>query len=321
VKQFDLRILILAGLIVGWQSLSHATLFTRITAEQGTLEYDLKSNEGNGWYTEPGTDYRFKVGFKQGERQSADPILVATLKSTTAEHFAGNSALQLQIDARSETKSKGATYKVAVASVKPKDPFSPSVSEPREWFHGFAMKLDPGYYKLPAGAGQEVFFEQFHQGSPFHPPISLAIVNPTDCAAMGWKDAGPDGHFALVLIDDDHSPLTSLPGKPEYHDLGPVILGQWIRWVVRVKPSPSKPDGAITIYMNGTAKLDLSGLKVGYDRGNPQYTTHKPQSNFDYVDVMLYRPNGDNFQRVFYDEIRFADTLKDASVPSSLPGD
>jgi hypothetical protein len=62
----------------------------------------------------------------------------------------------------------------------------------------------------------------------------------------------------------------------------------------------------------GVAKVDVGNIKVGYDRQNPQYTIHKPPTYFDYADVLIYRPNGDNFQRIFFDEIRFADTLEDA---------
>jgi hypothetical protein len=303
------------GVSVTFASPLWGKLFTRITAEGGTLEYDLKANEGNGWYTESGNAYRFKVGFKQGERASKDPVLVATLKSTEAEHLQGARALQLQIDARSETKSRGAAYKVAIASFKPKDPFLPSVLEPKDWYHGFAMKIDAAYYKLPDGAGQELIFEQFHQGSPFHPPVSLEIVNERDARAMGWADANKDGNFALCLIDDDHGPLNTLPGKPQCWNLGPVATGKWIRWVVRVRPSPTKPEGQVTVYMDGAVKVDLSKIKVGYDRSNPQYTTQKPPTYFDYADVLIYRLNGDNFQRIFFDEIRFADTLEDASAP------
>jgi len=304
-----------ACLLAGSASPASAKLFTRITAEDGLLDYDLKADQGNGWYTEMGTDYRFKVGFKQGERDSKGPVLVATLKPTGAEHCRGTHALQLQIDARSETKSKGAAYKVAIASFKPKDPFSPSVLEARDWYHGFAMKIDAGYYKLPEAQGQEVIFEQFHQGSPFHPPISLMIVNEHDAKARGWTNTGKDGHFALMLIDDDHGPLNTLPGQPRYFDLGPVITGKWIAWVVRVRPSPSKAEGAVTVYMDGTPKLDLSNIKVGYDPHNPQYAAHKPPPYFDYADVLIYRANGDNFQRIFFDEVRFADALEDASIP------
>jgi len=30
---------------------------------------------------------------------------------------------------------------------------------------------------------------------------------------------------------------------------------------------------------------------------------------------LIYRANGDNFQRIFFDEVRFADALEDASIP------
>jgi hypothetical protein len=279
------------------------TVFSRITAEGGKVQYDITVDAGNGWYSEPASPYMFKLAFKQGLRTSATPILVGTLQTTHAEHFEGASALQLQIDAHTEPDT--AHYKVAIGSVKPGDPFSPSVLTPRDWYHGFAMKIDSTYYQLPSGPQEATIFEQFHQGSPFHPPIALVLVNAADAAARGWPGGGADGHFGLMLIDDDHGPLDTLPGTPQYYDLGPVIKGQWLRWVIRVRPSPSTPNGAVTIYLNGAPVLDLGHIKVGYDPSNPQYGKHAPTSYFDYVDTLIYRANGANFQRIFFDDIRF----------------
>ena len=118
---------------------------------RGVVDYDYKKNEGNGWYSEPSSNYRFKLGFKQGERASANPVLVATLKSTDTEHLRGKAAIELQITAREEQKSLKAAYKVDISSVLPSDPFSPPVAVPKDWYHGFALKIDAASYQLPRG--------------------------------------------------------------------------------------------------------------------------------------------------------------------------
>jgi len=287
-------------------------LFTHLTAEDGVVDYDLKTNPASGWYAEAGSDYRFKLAFKQGERDTTNPVLVATIKTTSAEHYRGKSALQIEIIARNESaRSAKAAYKAAVDISGGPDTFAPPVFKPADWYHGFAMKIDPGYYQLPETG--EVLFEQWWQGSPFHPPVSLVIVNQKDALAKGWADAGTNGNFALILRDDEHNADNPFPGQPQFYDLGPAILGQWMRWVVEVRPSAVEPDGAVTITLDGRQKLKLEHIKVGYNPRNPQYAAHKPSDHIAAVDIALYRLNGRNFQRFYFDEVRFADSFADAS--------
>ena len=160
-------ILIMIAVIEMAIASADATVFTHLTAEDGVVDYDYIKDQGNGWYSEPSSNYRFKLAFKQGERASTNPILVATLKSTETEHFRGKAAIELQIVAREEQKSLKAAYKVDISSVQPNDLFSPPVATPKDWYHGFAMKIDAASYQLPAVPGQELIFEQWWQGSPF----------------------------------------------------------------------------------------------------------------------------------------------------------
>jgi hypothetical protein len=292
-------------------AISRAETFTHITAEDGVVQYDLMQNAADGAYTEPSSNYRFKLTFKQGERNTSEPVLVGTLKSTQAEHFRGESAIQIQIDARAEVKSTRAAYKTSIDSVGGHDRFTPQVAQPRDWYHGFAVKIDPSYYKLPDTG--ELIFEQWWQGSPFHPPVALVIVNPTDCAAKGWTIAGANGNFALMLRDDEHDALNTMPGQPLYFNLGPVTTGKWLRWTVHVRPSPIEAAGAVTVTLDGQEKLKLDHLRVGYNPANPQYGDHKPSNRLASVNVCLYRLNGQNFQRFFFDEIKFADSSEDAA--------
>jgi Polysaccharide lyase len=289
----------------------HATLFTLITAEKGVVEYNLKTNAVSGWYSEPGSSHRFHLAFKQGERDTTNPVLVATMTCTTNEHYRGKSALEICIAARDEVLSKRAAYKAAIDCVGGHDAFAPPL-KPADWFHGFAMKIDAGHYQLPVEG--EVLFEQWWQGAPFHPPVAIVIVNPADARARKWGDAGTNGNFALILRDDGHNADENFPGAAQYFDLGPVTTGEWLRWLVHVRPSPVESRGAIDITLNGEEKLKLGGIRVGYNPDNPQYKDHRPPDHIAAVNVALYRLNGQNFQRFFFDEIKFADTREDATV-------
>jgi len=291
----------------------HAELFSHLTAEGGVVEYDLSKNPGNGWYSEPSSSYRFKLGFKQGERMSPNPVLVATATTTEAEHFKGKAALELQIAAREEMASRKAAYKVSLGSVSPNDPFSPSVAQAKDWYHGFALKIDAANYSLLQGAGEEVIFEQWWQGSPFHPPVALGIINETDARAQGWADANAKGNFALVLRDDEHNAWERGPGQPRYFNLGPVETGRWRQWVIRVRPDPSGKDGGVTVWMDGTEKLNLTHTAIGYDRA--RYPTKPTPVKTLAVDCCVYRLNGLAAQRFFFDEIKFADSFADAATP------
>ncbi len=287
-----------------------AETFTNITAEHGAVQYDLKRDPASGVYTEPSSTYRSKLTFKQGQRDTAEPVIVGTLKTTANEHYRGSSAIQIQIDARDEIGTTKAAYKVSIDSVGGHDPFTPQIAEAKDWYHGFAMKIDPEFYELPESG--ELIFEQWWQGSPFHPPVALVVVNPRDASAEGWSDAGANGSFALMLRDDDHNALNSTPGRPQYFNLGPVMLGRWLQWIVHVRPSPIEPAGAIDVVLDSERKLKLDHIRVGYNPENPQYGERKPSSRLASINICLYRLNGQNFQRFFFDEIKFADRQEDA---------
>ena len=290
-----------------------ATVFTHLTAEGGAVDYDVTTNQNNGWYAEPAGNYRFKLGFKQGERASTNPVLVATLKTTDTEHFRGKAALELQLVARVEKKSLRAAYKVDLSCVLPGDPFAPPVATPKDWYHSFALKIDAAHYRLPAGSGQDVIFEQWWQGSPFHAPVVLAILNESDTRSRGWPEANTNGNFALVLRDDEHNAWQAGPGQPRSYNLGPVKPGAWIHWVVCVRPAPSGKDGAVTVWMDGAEKLKLTNTAVGYDRA--RYPTKPTPGKTLAVGCCIYRLNGPNTQRFFFDEIKFADSFADTVTP------
>jgi hypothetical protein len=294
-------------------STGRAEVFTHITAENGVVEYDLAKDQGNGWYSESTGAYQFKLGFKQGERDSSMPVHVATLRTTGEEHFKGKSALELHIKANVEKKSLRAAYKVSISSVSPKDPFAPQVAVPKDWYHSFALKIDAASYRLPLEVGQRLIIEQWWQGSPFHPPVTLSILNETDARSHGWTDAGTNGNFALVLRDDDHNAWEKSPGEARTFNLGPVKTGQWLKWIIHVRPDPSGKDGAVTVWLDGIEKLKLIQTVVGYDRS--RYPVNPTPIKTFGIDCCLYRLNGPSTQRLFFDEIKFTDSYKEASAP------
>ncbi len=306
-------IALITTLLLVAASTASAEVFTHITAESGVVEYDIAKDQGNGWYSEPASAYRFKLGFKQGERDSTTPVHVATLRTTEVEHFKGKSALELQIKANEEKKSLRAAYKVSISSVSPKDPFAPQVAVPKDWYHSFALKIDAANYQLPREAGQQLIIEQWWQGSPFHPPVALTILNETDARSHGWTDASKNGTFALVLRDDAHKAWEKSPGEARYFNLGPVKTGAWQKWIIHVRPDPSGKNGAVTVWRDGTEKLKLTQTVIGYDRS--RYPTKPTPVKTFAVDCCLYRLNGPSSQRFFFDEVKFTDSYIEASAP------
>lgn len=301
----SLLLLVLSALPV------RAETFTHVTAENGVVQYDIHEDAGSGIYTEPSSGYQHKLTYKQGQRTTSEPVLVATLKPTSAEHFHGTSSLALEIAARDEIDTVKAAYKVSIDSAGGHDKFTPRVAEPKDWYHGFAMKIHSTDFSLPSTG--ELIVEQWWQGTPFHPPVALVIVSPLDAKSHGSSNIGAAGNFALMLRDDEHNALNSTPGEPRYFDLGPVALNEWLRWIVHVRPSPIDEKGAATVWLNDEQKLKLENIKLGYNPDNPQYADHKPSNRLASVNVCLYRMNGQNFQRVWFDEIKFADQQADAA--------
>jgi hypothetical protein len=288
-----------------------AETFTQIKGENGVVQYDIHYDPGSGVFTEPSSSYQHKLTYKQGQRNTNEPVLVATIQPTTDEHFRGTGALALEIAARDEIDTVKAAYKVSIDSVGGHDKFTPRVAEAKDWYHGFAMKIDSVNFSLPSTG--ELMLEQWWQGTPFHPPVALVVVRPEDARARGSKNTGDSGNFALMLRDDEHNALNTTPGEPRYFDLGPVVLNEWLRWVIHVRPSPIEEKGAVSVWLNDEQKLKLENTKLGYNPENPQYADHKPSNRLASVNVCLYRMNGQNHQRVWFDEIKFADRQADAA--------
>ena len=276
------------------------TILTQLAGEGGNVQYDFQANPGNGWFVQSGNPYRFKLGFKQGERTSTHPIEVATVTVDPRERYQGTASIALQIIARHENQPRStAYYKVAVSIKQEKDHFKLPLTGGETFVQSFAMKIDP---KSSLQDGSPVIFEQFWQGSPFAAPVSLTMVSPHDAYAKKWTDVGRLGNFALKLNDDDHAPLHKFRTNTEFVDLGPIGVGAWMTWQIQVTPSPSQAAGAVQVFLDGKQVADVTRHKVGFDPSNPEYGSHRPASQFSSVDILLYRENGDSFQRVYFDD-------------------
>jgi hypothetical protein len=272
-----------------------------MTGAGGVVQYDFARNPNNGWYVEQGNPYRFKLGFKQGERASAHPIEVATVTVDPHNPYQGTPSIALQIIGRQEDRPRStAYYKVSISSKQERDRLQLPLLDGETFIHSFAMKIDP---KSSIADGAPVFFEQFWQGSPFSAPVSLTMVSADDARGMNWSDVGPRGSFAIKLTDDDHAPLHRFRTKAEYIDLGPISTGVWMTWQVRVTPSPGQAAGEVRILLDGKQVADVTHHKVGFNPGNPQYADQRPAKQFAGVDILLYRKNGDSFQRIYFDDV------------------
>lgn len=287
------------------------TTFVHITAEGGVSKFNPGStNRSSGTYTEPDESKVFGEDFKQGERNSSHPVLVATITPTTAEHWLGKQSLQFQIIDHDEPGT--AAYKADLAVADGHDSYDGQVVQPNDRYLGFAVKIDPTYYVLPNTATADVIISQWHQGSPMHPVVTLSILPPAAAAAQGWP-ATPTGRFALVIRNDKHNPLDQLPGAPLRYDLGPVQTGVWLTFVTHVRPGLTT-NGVVTVWENGQQLINVTDQRVGYDPSNPQYRPHGvPPAHFDWISLTLYRTHGANHQRLYFDEAKFADSLAAAT--------
>lgn len=302
------EIILVAVVILTELLVAHSTPLVYVNAEGGAVDYNMGKTEkeqGRGWYAEPGSpDKKFSLGFKQAERGSGNPKQVAFIQTTEAEHFKGKSALELKIIANDPLKpGSTASYKV---SFDISSGGQVLVGQPKDWYNSFAMKIDPENFILPTTT--PVLFEQWWQGSPYHPPVTMVILNPDQALKKGFTDIGSKGNFAIELRDIEHNPGGSKDkGEARVYNLGPVVTGEWIEWIVGVRPDPSGKDGAVTVWKNGAKKLELRPTVVGFSLEPGK----KIGSNDMWVNLCIYRGPGQNSQRIFFDEIKLTDTLDD----------
>ena len=282
--------------------ISYISAESSTIADSGTKAY--------GWYTSNTGVKCFKLGFKQAERDTPSPLKVATATIVSDEAFNGTSAVQLELNAHLEAKpGSTAWYKSALSAIGSGQDVKLSVGQSKGIFHGFAMKIERRNFSLPDTG--ELIFEQFWQGSPFHPPVALAMWSKKSAIANGWNNVSDAGSFGLIISDDDHLPLGK-NGSAKKIELGPVTVGEWLQWVVEVRPSPSGADGLVRVSLNGKIVADQQNIRVGYTP-NKRFGNAYPSKFFQSVDVLLYRQNGETHQKVFFDDIRLADTFEGAS--------
>ena len=131
-------------------------------------------------------------------------------------------------------------------------------------------------------------------------------------------DANPNGNFALVIRDDTHDAFGKNKGDPHCYNIGPVKTGEWMQWIVHVRPDPSGKNGAVGVTMNGVEKLKLDHITVGYD---PAHYSGKPTPAkvIAYVDCCIYRINGPSAQCFYFDEIKFSNILTDDQAVTIAP--
>jgi len=85
--------------------------------------------------------------------------------------------------------------------------------------------------------------------------------------------------------------------------------------VVCVRPDPSGKEGRVTVWMDDEKKLDLYPIVVGFNQ-DPAKGIKMGNKSFS-VNPAVYRSNGSNTQRIFFDEIKIADSLEEVQLPKS----
>ena len=276
---------------------------------------DAVTVEGNesdqrGWMLGNQGQKCFQSGYKQADRDSANPIKVSQASINSREKFNEHSSIELEVNAHAESKQNStAWYKVAVSALESGGKKQLSVLASASIFHGFAMKIDPRNFAVP---DHGIVFEQFWQGSPFHPPIALTMEKADASLNQPSTSEQKIGDRFVLSIADDADGAIGKDSQPRQIDLGPVRLGEWLRWVVEVKPSPGSPDGAVRVWLNDKLIADIQNIQVGYSPGR-MFAGHHPSKYFESVDVSVYRENGNSHQKVFFDDIRLATSLRAAA--------
>jgi hypothetical protein len=168
-------------------------------------------------------------------------------------------------------------------------------------YTGFALYLPSANFDIPA-PGKKLMVAQWWQGSPYGPPLRIAITDATtdEVTFRVW-----------VMNNDTKGNPSSVP-----IDIGggTIPFDTWTSFVVMTIPNHTA-GGEVKVWLNGTQIITWVG-KLGYDPTTIPYTgaptgTANPNPKFD-VFYGPYRERQEKRHQMFFDEIKFASTYAEA---------
>ena len=172
---------------------------------------------------------------------------------------------------------------------------------------GFAVDIPSASFQAPTQGAVQL--AQWWQGSPYTPPLSVAITGGSAGAA----------NYEVIAYND--ATLGNPSSMPVVLGTGAIALDTWTTFVVQTTMNYSG-NGQVKLWQNGSELVDWNGT-VGYDPTtipykNPPAGAANPNSAFD-VFFGPYREQQSTEQEFYFDEIRWADSFASA-LPIAAPG-
>ncbi len=285
-KEFPILALLILGVFAPANDAS-ADLFRHITAEANADIHD----DGN--LTENGVTYRCIYKPDPPATWVHPPLI------NSAQHYVGTKSIAMKIDPVA-SYAAGDVDKVNHRISSGNDSFALGFGVKR--YTGFAINIPSTHFQIPE-VGRKLMLAQWWQGSPYGPPVRLAI---TDTPANSVT-------FRFLVLNNDT--LGNPSATPIDIGGGTIPFDTWNAFVVMLLPDHTG-SGQIEVWHNGTSIITWTG-KVGYDPStipykNPRAGTPHPNPKFD-VFYGPYRDRQDKKHLVFFDEIKFADTYTEAA--------
>lgn len=271
---------------------AQAALFVHITADVS----NGASIDSEGNLREDGKNYR--VIYKPTPR----PEWVRVPWISPSQAYRGTNSMGMEINPTLDYTDKG-TDKVNHRITSGSDSFALDFN--RAKYTGFAVKL--GKFDAPS---KGLLIAQWWQGSPYSPPLLLGIIpstNPSDPIRY---------QFQFRNNETGGNPTSLKPNTIPFHTGVDNTLNRdsWHTFVVytRMRHAGQPDDGEVRVWHNGVEVIRWFG-KIGYDPSRPPSDRDaNPNSKFD-VFYGPYRGQQDERHQLFFDEIRFADTFKEAN--------
>jgi hypothetical protein len=176
-------------------------------------------------------------------------------------------------------------------------------------FLGFALNIPAANFGAVVGDGSSgVQIAQWWQGSPYSPPLALDLTGVSN------------GKATFELIAHNDTTLGNPSSVPITITTGTIPFDIWNTFEIETTMD-FNGNGEVALWENGTKLVDWTGA-VGYDPStipykNPPQGTANPNQSFD-VFFGPYRPIQNTEQVEQFDDVRWANTLADATpVPQA----
>jgi hypothetical protein len=175
---------------------------------------------------------------------------------------------------------------------------------------GFALNIPAANFGAVTGDGSTgVQIAQWWQGSPYSPPLALDLTGVSN------------GKATFELIAHNDTTLGNPSSVPVTITTGTIPFDAWNTFEIETVMD-FNGSGEVALWENGVKLVDWTGA-VGYDPStipykNPPQGTANPNSSFD-VFFGPYRPIQNTEQVEQFDDVRWANTLADATpVPQAV---